>query len=125
MIEIPAGVATLGLRRSQETFGWDNEYEAHAVDVPAFAVDQYKVTNGQYLDFILAGGYETRSFWTDNDWNWKTATGSPIQCSGGRQATTGFTGRCSQKCRFRSTAGLCKPCGSGRVCTVGAKVAPH
>ena len=75
MIEIPAGVATLGLRRSQETFGWDNEYEAHAVDVPAFAVDQYKVTNGQYLDFILAGGYETRSFWTDNDWNWKTAHG--------------------------------------------------
>jgi len=45
------------------------------VDVPAFAVDQYKVTNGQYLDFILAGGYETRSFWTDNDWNWKTAHG--------------------------------------------------
>jgi ergothioneine biosynthesis protein EgtB len=75
MVEVPAGVATLGLRRAQETFGWDNEFEAHTVDVPEFVVDQYKVTNRRYLDFILAGGYETRSFWTNNDWNWKTAHG--------------------------------------------------
>ena len=74
-LEVPAGVATLGLRRAQETFGWDNEFEAHTVDVPEFVVDQYKVTNRRYLDFILAGGYETRSFWTNNDWNWKTAHG--------------------------------------------------
>ncbi len=78
MVEIPAGVATLGLRRTRENFGWDNEYEAHAVDVPAFAIDQYKVTNQQYLDFIAAGGYETCSFWSDDDWNWKTANG--ISC---------------------------------------------
>jgi gamma-glutamyl hercynylcysteine S-oxide synthase len=31
MIEIPAGVATLGLSRGSETFGWDNEYEAHRI----------------------------------------------------------------------------------------------
>ena len=31
MIKIPAGAATLGLARAGETFGWDNEYEAHAV----------------------------------------------------------------------------------------------
>ena len=35
MIEIPAGVATLGLPRGGETFGWDNEYEAHTVQVPS------------------------------------------------------------------------------------------
>jgi len=77
MVEIPAGVATLGLRRGQENFGWDNEYEAHTLDVPAFAIDQYKVTNRQYLDFIVAGGYETRSFWSNEDWNWRTAHGIP------------------------------------------------
>jgi iron(II)-dependent oxidoreductase len=73
MISIPAGEATLGLTRGSETFGWDNEYEAHTTQVPVFEIDQYEVTNGQYLDFMAAGGYETRAFWSDDDWNWKTA----------------------------------------------------
>jgi iron(II)-dependent oxidoreductase len=73
MIEIPAGAATLGLLRGSETFGWDNEFEAHGVQVPAFAIDQYEVTNRQYLEFMAAGGYETRTFWSDEDWSWKTA----------------------------------------------------
>ena len=72
MIEIPAGETTLGLRRGSETFGWDNEFGAHGVHVPAFAIDQYEVTNRQYLDFIDGGGYETRAFWSDEDWKWKT-----------------------------------------------------
>lgn len=73
MVEIPEGMATLGLSRGSESFGWDNEYEAHTVHVPAFEIDQYKVTNRQYLDFMAAGGYETRSFWSEEDWNWKIA----------------------------------------------------
>ncbi len=73
MITIPAGVATLGLARDGEIFGWDNEYVRHAVHVPAFEIDQYEVTNGQYLDFIAAGGYGTRDFWSDADWDWKAA----------------------------------------------------
>src|ERR1700678_268340 len=72
-IEIPAGNATLGLRRTDENaFGWDNEYEAHAVHVPAFAIDKYMVTNGQYLEFVDADGYETSTLWTEDDWNWKS-----------------------------------------------------
>jgi len=74
-VEIPTGITTLGLSRDDETFGWDNEYEAHATEVPAFAIDQYKVTNRQYLDFIAAGGYEARSFWSDADWDWKGKEG--------------------------------------------------
>jgi gamma-glutamyl hercynylcysteine S-oxide synthase len=73
MIEIPAGAVTLGLPRDKETFGWDNEFETFTAQVPAFEIDQYMVTNGQYLDFMAAGGYENRSFWSDADWNWKTS----------------------------------------------------
>jgi iron(II)-dependent oxidoreductase len=73
LIEIPAGVATLGLSRGGETFGWDNEYEAHTKHVPAFEIDQYEVTNRQYLEFMAAGGYETRAFWSDGDWGWKSS----------------------------------------------------
>jgi iron(II)-dependent oxidoreductase len=77
MVTVSAGSVTLGLPRNVEkfggeNFGWDNEYEAHVVDVPAFEIDRYKVTNRQYLEFMAAGGYKTRAFWTDDDWNWKT-----------------------------------------------------
>ncbi len=72
MIAIPASEVTLGLKRSAEEFGWDNEYEAHTVSVPAFEIDRYKVTNRQYLAFMADGGYETRAYWNDDDWNWKT-----------------------------------------------------
>jgi gamma-glutamyl hercynylcysteine S-oxide synthase len=71
-IEIPTGTVTLGLPHSSDSFGWDNEYEAHSVNVPAFEIDQYKVTNRQCLDFINSGGYEKPDFWTDDDWNWKS-----------------------------------------------------
>ena len=74
MVEIPAGPAALGLARGAGSFGWDNEYEAHTMFVPAFEIDQHMVTNQQYLDFILAGGYEARALWSDDDWNWKTAS---------------------------------------------------
>ncbi|MGA9529895.1 MAG: SUMF1/EgtB/PvdO family nonheme iron enzyme [Terriglobales bacterium] len=72
MLEIPEGTAVLGLSRTRdsESFGWDNEYPAHTVHVPAFEIDQYMVTNRQYLDFMAAGGYETRALWTDDDWKW-------------------------------------------------------
>jgi gamma-glutamyl hercynylcysteine S-oxide synthase len=72
MIEIPAGTATLGLSRNSESFGWDNEYAAHTRTVPEFEIDQYKVTNRQYLDFVAAGGYDTRGLWSDDDWEWKS-----------------------------------------------------
>ena len=45
----------LGPLGGGEAFGWDNEFEAHTVEVPAFSVGQYKVTNGEYLEFVRQG----------------------------------------------------------------------
>jgi gamma-glutamyl hercynylcysteine S-oxide synthase len=55
VVEIPDGLAALGARRDRE-FGWDNEFDRHSVHVAAFGIDRYKVTNGQYLEFVKAGG---------------------------------------------------------------------
>lgn len=74
-IKIPAGTVTLGLSRESGAFGWDNEFEAHTVETPAFSIDQYKVTNRDYLEFIAAGGYEARAFWSDEDWAWRSSQG--------------------------------------------------
>jgi gamma-glutamyl hercynylcysteine S-oxide synthase len=76
MIEIPAGIATLGLSQTEpEGFGWDNEYEAHRVEVPAFAIDNHKITNKQFLEFVEAGGYQMREWWSAADWEWKQSSG--------------------------------------------------
>jgi gamma-glutamyl hercynylcysteine S-oxide synthase len=70
MIDIPAGIATMGVPRKRESFGWDNEFETQSVQVPPFAIDAYKVTNGDFLRFVRAGGYDDRRFWSDGDWAW-------------------------------------------------------
>lgn len=74
MIEVPAGTATLGLPRGG-AFGWDNEFVEHAVSVPAFTVDKYKVTNVQFLEFVRASGYSDRTLWANADWEWKEKDG--------------------------------------------------
>lgn len=70
VVVIPGGAATLGLPHDEEAFGWDNEFEANQIDVPAFAIDKHKVSNAQYLEFVRAGGYSDRSLWTEADWDW-------------------------------------------------------
>src|SRR3984885_8291601 len=40
IIEIPSGRATLGMSSQDGVFGWDNEFEAQSVDVPAFTIDK-------------------------------------------------------------------------------------
>jgi ergothioneine biosynthesis protein EgtB len=75
VIGIPAGETTLGLARQSGSFGWDNEFEAHPVTVPAFAIDEYKVTNDEFLKFVHAGGYQERSLWDEDAWGWINAEG--------------------------------------------------
>ena len=72
---VSGGMATLGLERASVEFGWDNEFDVHQVHVPEFTIDVYKVTNGQYLEFVRAGGYNERSFWSAPSWEWISASG--------------------------------------------------
>lgn len=71
-IAIPAGSATLGRMRDL-TFGWDNEYDRHAVDVAAFEIDRHNVTNGYYMAFVRDGG-DPPPFWHRADGAWRLKT---------------------------------------------------
>lgn len=73
MVGVPAGAALLGMPRDGGRFGWDNEFGEMRVDVPAFEIDRYMVTNGAFREFIEAGGYREREWWSDNDWAWRQA----------------------------------------------------
>jgi iron(II)-dependent oxidoreductase len=73
MVAIPAGIATLGQKRNVPgAFGWDNEFDLEEISVPAFAINAYPVTNSEYLRFVRDGGYEKKSFWKPEDWQWKS-----------------------------------------------------
>ncbi|HEV2289824.1 MAG TPA: SUMF1/EgtB/PvdO family nonheme iron enzyme [Candidatus Acidoferrales bacterium] len=72
MAGIPSGKATLGLRRSSGAFGWDNEFEEHAIDVNAFRIGAYPVTNREFLAFLSAGGYDDARLWSREAWAWKS-----------------------------------------------------
>ncbi len=68
MVEIPAGAAQLGLD-SEAAFGWDNEFQALAVEVPAFSMAKHKITNGEYLEFVRDGA-AAPFFWTERAGRW-------------------------------------------------------
>ena len=72
-IRVPAGPATLGARREEIPFGWDNEFDAHVIEVKAFDVDAHSVTNADYLPFVEAGHVEPPAFWhrEDGQWFWR------------------------------------------------------
>ncbi len=69
-IAIPAGPATLGARFDELSFGWDNEFSALEVPVPAFRIDGTAVTNRQFLAFVEDGGYRRPELWSDEDRVW-------------------------------------------------------
>ncbi len=68
MVDIPAGVATLGQDRNG-TFGWDNEFQLHSVVVPAFSISKHKITNGEYLEFVRTG-QDAPNFWVKRGDEW-------------------------------------------------------
>jgi formylglycine-generating enzyme required for sulfatase activity len=67
MLAIPGGVATLGQKLGE--FGWDNEFEEHRVSVPPFSIGKFKVSNGQYLEFVKAGA-KSPHFWVQRGDDW-------------------------------------------------------
>ncbi|WP_028083172.1 5-histidylcysteine sulfoxide synthase [Dolichospermum circinale] len=71
MREIPGGVVKLGKNQDDLTFGWDSEYGNLEVEVQPFLASQYLITNGEFLEFVQAGGYNNSNYWNAESWEWK------------------------------------------------------
>ncbi|HEY9878232.1 MAG TPA: SUMF1/EgtB/PvdO family nonheme iron enzyme [Leptolyngbyaceae cyanobacterium] len=48
----------------------DNEREVYPVQVNAFWIDRYPVTQAKYRQFMKAGGYENPQWWSTEGWAW-------------------------------------------------------
>ena len=66
MVLIPAGEF---IRGTDSEGANTDQKPAHQVYLDAFYIDKYEVTNAEYEEFILAGGYKKREFWTEEGWN--------------------------------------------------------
>jgi iron(II)-dependent oxidoreductase len=84
---VDGGTCVIGT--STEPWAYDNERDAHTVDVPAFRIDVAPVTNAAYAAFIDDGGYRRRRHWTDEGWEWACAERADAPL-GWRRAATGF-----------------------------------
>jgi ergothioneine biosynthesis protein EgtB len=65
-IDFGAGLQRIGT--SGTTFHYDNESPAHAVHVPAFQLANRCVTNGEWMEWMDAGGYDDPTHWMMDGW---------------------------------------------------------
>lgn len=51
-------------------FCYDNELQPHPVYLLDYQISDNLVTNGEYLEFINAGGYNNFNYWHSDGWAW-------------------------------------------------------
>jgi ergothioneine biosynthesis protein EgtB len=92
-VDLPEGIHTIG--HNGEGYGFDNEGPSHRVLVGPVRIARALVTNGEWLEFINAGGYANPALWLSDGWaavqneGW-VAPGHWQDCDGAwRQLTLG------------------------------------
>ncbi|MYM33358.1 ergothioneine biosynthesis protein EgtB [Duganella sp. FT94W] len=68
-IGFPGGAIQMGCL-SGAGFTFDNERQQHRFHVAPFGMDSTLVSNSQYADFVMDGGYDKRQFWSDAGAAW-------------------------------------------------------
>ena len=89
-ILVPAVRAQLG--GAETGFAYDNELPRHWVELGSFLIDRDPTTNGEYAEFIAAGGYAMRELWSAQGWQWKESARvtAPLYWSGPPWKERGF-----------------------------------
>ncbi len=67
-VKISAGVYEIGYKDND--FCYDNELGVHKVYLNDFEIQNHLVTNGEYIEFMEAGGYADFNLWLDEGWSW-------------------------------------------------------
>ena len=75
-IAFDGGLVEIGF--DGDSFCFDNELPRHRQYVAPFALAARLVTNGEYLDFIDAGGYANPALWLAEGWDWVRS--GALQC---------------------------------------------
>lgn len=77
-IHISNGNIQFGKPSDSNIFGWDNEYGSLSVEVKPFQATKNLITNYEFWNFVEAGGYEHKEWWTAEGWDWKVRTNTHL-----------------------------------------------
>ncbi len=67
-LNIEKGIYEIGFEG--DGFCFDNELKRHPVYLVDFKIATGLVTNGEFLEFINAGGYKDFNYWHSDGWSW-------------------------------------------------------
>ncbi|OLD27239.1 MAG: hypothetical protein AUJ04_04585 [Acidobacteria bacterium 13_1_40CM_3_55_6] len=70
---IPGGRFLRG-SMSNHHFVFDNEMDAHEVEIEPFAISRTAVTNSEFAAFVDEGGYQRKEFWSDAGCRWRESS---------------------------------------------------
>ncbi len=70
LLPVKGSEISLGKEKDNSLYGWDLEYGQQLETVEDFEASQYLVSNGEWLEFMQAGGYQTQQYWSDEGWSW-------------------------------------------------------
>ena len=72
-LKIEGGEIVLGRATTAPGFSFDNELPGRALSLAPFEIDAAPLTQGAFLRFVEAGGYENPSFWPGAAGAWRRA----------------------------------------------------
>ncbi len=83
-IRVDGGTFLLGAQH--EPWAYDNELDAHEVEVGPFVIDRTPVTNAQFAEFVDGRGYRSPKHWSTAGWEWREREDAraPLYWEGGR-----------------------------------------
>lgn len=70
-LKVNGGQVTLGKPKDFPSYGWDNEYGSKTMSVKSFRASKYKITNGEFHEFVRSGGYLQEKYWEKDGWKWR------------------------------------------------------
>ena len=77
MISIPAGSFDMGTPDNYTGDHNVNQHPQHSVTLSAYTIGKYEVTRGQHIEFMEAGGYGKKAYWSTAGWSWKGTRSKP------------------------------------------------
>jgi 5-histidylcysteine sulfoxide synthase/putative 4-mercaptohistidine N1-methyltranferase len=72
---VPYGQTEVSIGRNlsdiPEAWGWDNEFGRRQASVPEFSATRCLISNQEYYDFVVDGGYVEQAYWSEEGWRWR------------------------------------------------------
>lgn len=62
---IPQGKFLMGSSEQHDPQSYDDEREEHEVELPAYFISRYPISNAQYDKFVKAEGYKNKGYWAE------------------------------------------------------------